>query len=145
MESDLRELAQNMGDVFQEFQSGEDEALYRSCLDYVRDSEDQTGVQLQFVNIDGMVVASSVPEQEGLFTDTADVAEAVNPRGVTTQVGADVSVGDRVIAVSSPVIYATGEVAGVLRHVLDTGSVDRKIINIALICFVSMLSVLGVV
>ena len=145
MESDLRELAYNRGAFLQEFQDRDEEDFYQFCLTYVRGTESLSTVQLQFVDVDGRVVASAASEQEGNHPDMMDVQEAVNTRGITTDVGEDASVGYRVIAVSSPVIYTSGEVAGVLRHVADTRAVDRQIMNIACISLFSLLMVLTVV
>ena len=145
MESDLRELAHNRGSFLQEFQNREDGDFYKFCLDYVRSAETVSTVQLQFVDVDGKVAASASPDQEGAYPELIDIQEAVNTRGITTDVGEDSSVGYRVIAVSSPVIYTSGEVAGVLRHVADTRAVDRQIMNVAFISLFSLLMVLTVV
>ena len=145
MESDLRELAQNRGSFVQEFQDWEDADFYQFCLDYVRTGENQSVTQMQFMDLEGRVASSAIKEQEGLCTNMVDVAEAINTRGITTDVGEDPSVGHRVIAVSYPVIYASGEVAGVLRHVADTRGVDRQIMNVALISLCALLMVLTVV
>ena len=145
MESDLRELAYNRGSFVLEFQDREDADFYQFCLDYVRATENGSSVQLQFVNLDGTVAASGDPQQEGLVPGTTDIREAVNTRGTTTDVGEDASLGYRVIAVSSPVIYTSGEVAGVLRHAVDTRAVDRQIMNVAFISLFSLLMVLTVV
>ena len=145
MEADLRELAQNRGSFIQEFQDWEDGAFYQFCLDYVRAVDIESDGQLQFLNLEGQVVASTIPGREGIYTDMLDVAEAISTRGITTDVGEDSSVGHRVIAVSNPVLYANGEIAGVLRHVADTRGVDRQIMNVALICLSSLLIVLAVV
>ena len=145
MESDLRELAYNRGSFIQEFQDREDADFYRFCMDYVRATESLSTVQLQFVNVDGTVAASVDPQQEGTCPGTSEIREAVHTRGITTDVGEDASLGYRVIAVSSPVIYTSGEVAGVLRHAADTRAVDRQIMNVALISLCSLLMVLTVV
>ena len=145
MESDLRELAQNRGSFIQEFQNWEDPDFYQFCLDYVRAADTQNVVGLQFVDLEGTVASAVAPEQEGRRADLLDVAEAISTRGITTDVGVDASVGHRVIVVSNPVIYASGEVAGVLRHVADTRGVDQQIMNVALICLCSLLIVITVV
>ena len=145
MESDLRELAHNRGSFIQEFQDWEDDEFYQFCLDYVRAVDNQSTVQLQFLNPDGQVVASTISERAGIPADMQDVAEAINTRGITIDVGEDASVGYRAIAVSYPVIYSSGEVAGVLRHVADTRGVDRQIMNVGLISLCSLMIVLSVV
>ena len=145
MESDLRELSQNRGFFLQEFQNWEDADFYQFCLDYVRTTEAQNPAGLQFLDPDGRVVASAVPEQEGRKASLLDVKEAVGNRGITTDVGEDSTVGYRIIAVSYPVIYSSGEVAGVLRHAADTRAVDRQVMNVALISLFSLLMVVAVV
>lgn len=145
MESDLRELAYNRGSFIQEFQDRENADFYQFCLGYVRSADQGSTAQLQFVNVDGTVAASMVSQQEGMTLGTTDIPEAVNTRGITTYVGEDAILGYRVIAVSSPVIYTSGEVAGVLRHTVDTRAVDRQIMNVAFISLFSMLMVLTVV
>ena len=145
MESDLRELAQNRGSFIQEFQDWEASKYYQFCLDYVQSVETQNVVELQFVDLDGRIAASMEQEQEICYTNMRDVADAIQNRGIATDVGHDASVGYRVIAVSYPVLYGSGEVAGVLRHVADTTEVDKQIVNVALISLCSLLMVLCVV
>ena len=145
IESDLREWAQYRSDFVQRFQDREDVEFYQFCQDYVRSAESQEGILLQFVNPEGIVDASTLEEQVGLCPGTQDIVDALQTRGISTDAGKDAGLGYRVIAVSSPVIYASGEVAGVLRHVAGTGNVDRQIVNVALICLSSLLVVLAVV
>ena len=145
MESDLREQAHYRGTFIQGFQDWEDADFYQFCLDYVRSVENQNAIQLQFVDLEGRVASSSIPEGENIRVELLDVAESIQARGITTDVGEDESVGYRVIAVSYPVIYSSGEVAGVLRHVADTRGVDRQIFNVALISLCALLIVLTVV
>ena len=60
-------------------------------------------------------------------------------------VGRDPITGERIMAVSSPMIYSNGEVIGVLRFVTSTKLVDRQIMKVGLICMTALVTVLGIV
>ena len=51
---------------------------------------------------------------------------------MATYVGKDPATGERIMAVSSPMIYSSGEVIGVLRYVTSMKIVDRQLTFVAL-------------
>ena len=119
-ESNLREYSVHGADLVSSLQDRKDQVIFDSCLEYARSFQEHAAVELQFVDVQGRVVGASHEAAEGSCPGTRDVAEALSTRGVTTDVGNDASIDCRVMAVSSPVIYASGEVAGVLRYVTST-------------------------
>ena len=76
---------------------------------------------------------------------TPEIREAITLRGPIPYVGRDPATGERIIAVSSPVIHASGQVIGVLRYVTSTYLVDMQIILVALVCLLVLVVVLVVV
>ena len=56
--------------------------------------------------------------------------------------GADPTTGERIIAVSCPMIYSNGEVIGVLRYVTSTRLLDKQIVMVAIYAFCALLVVM---
>ena len=82
-------------------------------------------------------MASSYGPWAGNSPTTPEIQEAVNTRGICPYLGRDPETGERIIAVSSPMIYSNGEVIGVLRYVTSTRRMDGQI---ALVAVVSLLA-----
>ena len=119
--------------------------FYQSCITYSRTFEDRDNIELQFININGELVASSYGPWSGESPDTHEIRDAIRARDVVTFVGRDPITAERIMAVSSPMIYSNGEVIGVLRYVTSTRIVDRQIFLVGIICMFVLSVVLLVV
>ena len=101
---------------------------YSSCVLLVRNYENKDKLELQFVDEQGNVVASSY----GLFADerveTNEVSEALSTRSTVYFVGRNPATDERIMSVSTPLIYSDGRVIGVLRFVTATRTADRYIL-----------------
>ena len=141
MESVLRDYAGHGADMIAEIQEQGDQVVYSTCQKYARSFQEDMPIELQFVDVQGRVVGASDQTTEGRNPGTQDIEEALSTRGVTTDVGSDTSTDCRVMAVSSPVIYASGEVAGVMRYVTTTRVMDKQIVQVAVISVLALLIV----
>lgn len=145
MESDLTYRARTTTDFFADYLNQDYNQFYQSCITYARTFEDRNTLELQFINSQGQIVASSYGEWAGPSPSTSDIFLAVETRQIQPFRGKDSLTGERIIAVSSPMIYVNGEVIGVLRYVTSTQIVDRQIMIIACIAFGALLLVIGIV
>ena len=141
MQSDLFFRARTTTAFFADYVDLSYNDYYQSCMTYAQTFEDKDDLELQFINKQGRIVASSYGDWAGPSPKTSDISDAVNTRGPSSFVGVDPATGERIMAVSCPMIYSNGEVIGVLRYVTSTRLVDRQIFFVGLFCFL----VLGVV
>ncbi len=145
MESDMERSAQSTASFFAEYLNQNYNAFYQSCITYAQTYEDKDHLELQFINKQGQLVASSYGPWAGESPTTPEIQEAVSTRGISPYVGKDPTTGERIMAVSSPMIYSNGEVIGVLRFVTSTRVADEQIFRIFCISMLVLLVVLGVV
>ena len=146
MQSDMRFRAKTTSEFFEDYIDLNYNEFYQSCMTYARTFEDRNELELQFINKQGRIVASSYGNWVGLPPATSDIQDAISTRGVSPPyLGADHATGERIMAVSAPMIYSNGEVIGVLRYVTSTKIVDRQIVYVGLISFLALLAVLAVV
>lgn len=144
MESDMRYRARTTTDYLAEYLNLDYNEYYQSCITYAKTFEDRNTIELQFVNGEGTLVASSYGQWAGESPTTPDILEAVSTRGICTYRGTDPKTGERIMAVSSPIIYSNGEVIGVLRYVTSTRQLDWQIGQVAMWCLLALI-VIGLV
>ena len=138
MESDMRYRAKNTTEFFADYLNQNYNQYYQSCITYARTFEDKNRIELQFINANGKIVASSYNSWTGNSPTTSDISEAISTRDICAYIGEDPTTGERIMAVSSPMIYSNGEVIGVLRYVTSTQIVDRQILYVAGIGLVAL-------
>ena len=136
MESDLRYRARTTTDFFAENMNVDYNAYYKSCVKYAQTYEDRNSIELQFINAQGRLVASSYGPWAGDAPSTEEIQEAMDMRTQRAFVGRDEHTGEHIMAVSSPMIYSNGEVIGVLRFVTGTRVMHMQIVFIALVALV---------
>ena len=145
MQSDLWNRAESTTEFFAEYLNQNYNEYYQSCITYAQTFEDRDRMELQFINTQGRIVASSYGHWAGQAPTTSEIQEAVTTRSICPYVGPNSGTGERIMAVSSPMIYSNGEVIGVLRFVTSTRIVDMQIVMVALVSFAALLVVLLVV
>lgn len=146
MSADMHNRAKTAADFFKDYNKEDFQEFYQSCITYTQTFEGRNLMELQFLSSSGEVVASSYGLWAGPSPATADIADAISTRGVSTPfVGRDPDTGERVMAVSVPVFSGGGEVVGVLRFVTSTALMDRQIVLIALVSALVLAGVLTVV
>ena len=145
MQSDMRYRAKTTSDFFEDYIDLNYNDFYQSCMTYARTFEDRNDLELQFINKQGRIVASSYGNWVGLPPATSDIQDAISTRGVSPPyLGQDPATGERIMAVSAPMIYSNGEVIGVLRYVTSTKIVDRQIMYVGLVSFLALMAVVAV-
>lgn len=145
LQADMQNKAKTTTEFFAEYLNQDYNSFYQSCITYAQTFEERDKIELQFINQSGTIVASSYGPWIGPSPATPDIAEAVSLRGTRSFVGEDPYTHQRILAVSSPMIYGNGEVIGVLRFVTATALMDRQIFYVAVISLLVMLAVLAVV
>ncbi len=145
MEADMKERAKTTAEFFAEYVDQNYNEYYQSCMVYAQTFADKDKIELQFINIQGDLVASSYGQWAGESPSTPEIQDAITNRAPQTYVGRDETTRERIMAVSSPMIYSNGEVIGVLRYVTSTRRMDRQILYVAIIGMLSLLLVLGIV
>ena len=145
MESDLRYRAKNTTDFFANYLNQSYNEYYQSCIVYAQTFEEKNNIELQFISAQGRIVASSYGNWVGSSPTTPDIRDAIESNGASVFVGKNPQTGERIMAVSSPMVYSNGEVIGVLRYVTSTRIMDRQITYVALASLLALLVVITVV
>lgn len=145
MESDMRYRARTTTEFFADYLNQNYNDYYQSCITYAQTFEERNTIELQFINTQGRIVASSYGVWAGQSPTTPDISEAIETKSICRFVGRSPQTGERIMAVSSPMIYVNGEVIGVLRYVTSTHTMDLQIVIIAAIALMALLIVAGVV
>ena len=145
MESDMRYRAKTTTEFFADYLNQNYNEYYQSCITYAQTFEDKNNIELQFINAQGQIVASSYGQWAGSSPTTPDIRDAMDTRDIRPYRGVNPATGERILAVSSPMIYSNGEVIGVLRYVTSTWEIDKQITIIAGFSLLALLLVLAVV
>ena len=141
MESDMSYRARTTTDFFADYLNQSYNQYYQSCITYAQTFEGKDNLELQFINKQGELVASSYGDWAGKSPRTPEIQKAVASRYPEQYLGKDPVTGERIMAVSSPMIYSNGEVIGVLRYVTSTSQMDRQIVSIAVVSFGALIVV----
>ena len=145
MEWDMKYLADSTAAHLQDYAQQTESAYYDACVNYTRTFLDKDGVNLQFLDTEGCVIANSRDFWAGEYVDSPEVMEAVSSRGAVPFVGKDVSTGQRSMIIATPAIYSNGEIIGLFRFSLSTWNVERQILLIAMMGLVVLMVLLTVV
>ncbi len=145
MESDMRYRARTTTDFFAEYLNQSYNEYYQSCITYAQTFDDKNTIELQFINAQGRFVTSSYGHWAGASPTTPDISEAMATQSIRTFVGTNPQTGERIMAVSSPMIYSNGEVIGVLRYVTSTWLMDLQILRVALVALGALALVMIIV
>lgn len=100
---------------------------YQSAYRYTEKFDDRDKMELQFINTFGRVEVSTYGITAGTSPSTPDITEAIKYKTMSSWRGKNPSTGERIIAVSSPMIYTNGQVVGVMRYVSSLRAVDRQV------------------
>lgn len=145
MESDMRYRARTTTDFFADYLSQSYKDYYQSCINYAKSFEYKDRLELQFIDTQGRIVATSYGTWVGETPTTKDIQDALTTRVIGKYVGKNPSTGENIMAISCPMIYSNGEIIGVLRYVSSTRVIDRQIVTVALLSFAALIVVALVV
>lgn len=127
----LETKAKTTGSFFAGYSDRDYSEFYQTCIRLSQTYDEGEGVELQFISPAGELLASSDGQRPGAIVSSADVTEALQNGRAASFSGADSQTGQRVMAVSSPLVYADGAVVGVLRYIASLETVDRQVMRIA--------------
>ena len=129
----MRHRAKTTTDFFANYIGQSYNEYYQSCITYARKFDEKNQIELQFINAAGRLVASSYGQWAGGNPKTDDIQAAIETKEIRHFIGRDPDTGERIMAVSSPMLYSNGEVIGVLRYVTSMKLVDRQMYWVVLI------------
>ncbi len=132
MRSDLKARAWQTSQFFSSYISQNYDDYYRSCVTYAQTFNMSSTLELQFINADGLLVASSYGDWAGNSPTTSDIRKALEGLNIEPFNGINPDTGEHILAVSCPMIFSNGDVVGVMRFVTSTRMVDMQILQIAL-------------
>ena len=145
MRSDLQDRSESTAVFFADYLNQSYNEYYQSCITYAQTFSDKDRLELQFISKDGNLVASSYGQWAGRSPVTDEIQEAIQTRAIRPYLGKDPYTGERIMAVSSPMIYSNGEVIGVLRFVTSTKVMDVQIFQVFLMCLMALAVILAIV
>ena len=144
MRSDMMGRAAQTSQFFSNYISQNYDDYYQSCVSYAQNFSMNGSMELQFINTDGVLVASSYGPWAGKSPSTSEIAKAIRQRRSEPFIGYDPDTGERIMTVSCPMIYLDGQVVGVLRFVTSTRLLDLQILYIGLMSIVGFMVLLSV-
>lgn len=144
MESDLQRQAENTSAFVKNQQELNREEYYQFCMDYTQ-SFAENDIELQFLNDEGKVIASSYGRGVGSVPATTDISSSIESNTSMVFVGRDMPSGERVMAISTVVVHADGDAVGIFRFVASTTNIDRQIVYVALASLLALMVVITVV
>ena len=133
MEAGMEAKARTSTSFFDNYVRQSYNEYYQSCIKFAQTFEEKDRLELQFISTNGKIVASSYGKFAGRSPSTPEIQQAMDSQQTRVFKGRNPSTGERILAVSSPMIYSNGEVIGVLRYVTSLRNADLQILMIALI------------
>ena len=134
--TEMESMARTASDYFDSHISLSYQEYYESCIAYAEDFPEKDRIELQFVSTEGELLASSFGKTAETLTLTSDLKDAVQSQKIASFQGSNPDTGERILAVSSPMVYPNGELVGILRYVTSLRQIDRQVILVSLITFV---------
>ena len=142
MKNDLRQRAEAATEYFAAHRNQSYEEFYSACMTYAQTFADRDSVQLQLLDKNCKVVASSRTDWVGSTPDTKEIADAMDEPAIF--VGFDTMAQQRVITLSSAVTY-DGEIIGFFRYVTATEQLDLRIAWFGVCVLACLVAMLGVI
>ena len=143
MRSGMEAKARTASDFFSNYINLSYNEYYQSCVMLTQTFEDKNKMEMQFIGADGGLVASSSGLWAGSAPGTSDIGEAMAKRDIAVYSGKSPQTGERILAVSAPVLYTNGETIGVLRYVSSLNRADRQILRFGLVLLVAAAALLS--
>lgn len=128
MRNGLEAQLKTTADFFETYISTSQEEFYGSVYSFTQNYEGKNDLELEFLNSSGEIISSSFGLATGSQPETADVTGALDQQKLTSFQGKDPQTGERILAVSIPVMAADGQVAGALRLVTSLRLANRQIL-----------------
>lgn len=124
----LENKAKTATDFFANYITRTYAEYYQSAYRYTERFDERDKIELQFISTRGQVEVSTYGITAGTMPGTADIQSAIDSKEISAWIGESPTTGERIIAVSSPMIYSNGQVVGVMRYVSSLKNVDRQVL-----------------
>jgi signal transduction histidine kinase len=100
----------------------------KAAKDYVESFKDSSQIELQYVTPQGSVECSSYSlTLAGSMVNSPEISKAQSSKEIEYWIGKNTQTGERILAVSSPLIY-NGELVGMLRYITSLRLVDQQVL-----------------
>ena len=119
--------------------------FYQSAFNYAENFDDKDSLELQFVNTEGRVEIASTSISAGSIPGSDDIKNALDSGKISFWQGKRASTGEKVLAVSAPLVSGSGSVVGVMRYITSLKLIDRAVNTSALVAGGIGLVVLAIV
>ena len=126
VQTSLENKAKTAADFFANYITKTYAEYYQSAYNYTERFDERDKLELQFINTGGSVEISTYGITAGTSPGTPEINEAIRSKEISTWKGKSPTTGERIIAVSSPMIYSNGQVVGVMRYVSSLRAIDRQ-------------------
>ena len=123
MEEGLKARAGSAASFFRNYTEAE---YHRAAKSYVDNFSEKSKLELQFIETDGSILYSSYGLTTGTMPRTPDIEGAFSNAVMEVWRGSDPATGERVMAVTAPVLYR-GNLVGGVRVVTSMMEVDRRL------------------
>jgi len=127
VQTSLENKAKTATDFFANYITKTYAEYYQSAYKYTEKFDERDKLELQFINTGGSVEISTYGITAGTSPGTPEINEAIKSKKISTWMGKSPTTGERIIAVSSPMIYSNGQVVGVMRYVSSLRAIDQQV------------------
>jgi len=141
----LEAKARTATDFFANYVGRSYDDYYDSAFRYAETFREADRIEMQFLNRNGSIMISTSAMTSGTSPGSPDITNAIESGEISTWVGRRSPTGERIMAASAPMIYADGEVIGVMRYVTSLRLVDRQVFFNLLVVISIGLIILGMV
>ncbi|MCF2661418.1 sensor histidine kinase [Pseudoflavonifractor phocaeensis] len=134
----LNDLAGKASSASSSFRNYTRTQYWAAAQQTVNNYEEKSQLELQFLDSSGAVVYSGNDLTAGSTPGTQDIQDALEFQSTAQWMGRDPATGERIAAVSSPVVYQ-GQTVGLIRYVTSLSRIDRQfIIAMSIISFIGL-------
>jgi len=137
MRTGLEAKARTATDFFANYVARSYLDFYNAAFRYTDTFREADRIELQFLDTEGSILISTLTITSGTSPNTPDIAAAIETQQISSWVGRRTATGERIMAASAPMIYADGEVIGVMRYVSSLRLIDRQV-------FLNVLAAVGI-
>lgn len=137
LEEDLKRTAGQAAELISSRNSSDMGMYIVACAGYAEKHDPSDGITIRWQRSENAAKDETASGEKS--------REAISSRGISTYVGADPDSGERVMAVSCPMVFSDGEVIGVLRFSASTRPANSRIISVFCVSLLVLLVVVSVV
>ncbi len=126
LRADLVSRVSAASGFFSKYANSGYEELYAGAKRYVEGYADKNLVELQILEPSGRIMFSTSGLASGMLPTTRDLEDALNLNTIASWSGINPSSGEKIMAVSGPIVFPSGEVAAIVRCVCSLQQVTSQ-------------------